>query len=113
MRDNHLRSDDFFGSDTYPTITFHSTDIKVVDEETVEITGDFTIRGTTKSITIPFEFGGAITDHEGNLRIGFEGATDISRKDFGITWNGALEAGGVMVSDKIKLELELALVKEA
>ncbi|QRV02835.1 YceI family protein [Arcanobacterium phocisimile] len=113
MRDNHLRSDDFFGSDTYPTITFRSTDIKVVDEETVEITGDFTIRGTTKSITIPFEFGGAITDHEGKLRIGFEGATDISRKDFGITWNGALEAGGVMVSDKIKLELELALVKEA
>lgn len=113
MRDGHLRSDDFFGSDTYPAITFRSTNIAVIDDETVEVTGDFTIRDTTKSITIPFEFGGAIIDHEGKLRIGFEGATDISRKEFGITWNGALEAGGVMVSDKIKLELELALVKEA
>ncbi len=112
-RDGHLRSADFFDADTYPTITFTATGFEIVDDTTVEVTGDLTIKDVTKPVTVPFEFGGAAVDPFGNQRIGFEGAVAVNRKDWGLTWNAALETGGVLVSDKVTLELEVSAVKAA
>ena len=94
-------------------ITFVATDVRQTGATTLELTGDLTIRGVTNSVTVPFEFEGAATDPFGNLRVGFEGSTVINRKDFGITWNTALETGGVLVSDKITLEFEVSAIKTA
>jgi polyisoprenoid-binding protein YceI len=113
QRDGHLRSNDFLAMDEYPQITFVSTGARQVDDSTFELTGDLTIKGVTNPITIPFSFEGAAKDPFGNLRVGFEGAVTINRKDYGITWNAALETGGVLVSDKVTLEFELSLVKTA
>ena len=113
QRDGHLRSNDFLAMDEYPRITFVSTGARQVDDSTFELTGDLTIKGVTNPITIPFSFEGAAKDPFGNLRVGFEGAVTINRKDYGITWNAALETGGVLVSDKVTLEFELSLVKNA
>ena len=113
QRDGHLRSNDFLAMDEYPQITFVSTSARQVDDSTFELTGDLTIKGVTNSITIPFSFEGAAKDPFGNLRVGFEGAVTINRKDYGITWNAALETGGVLVSEKVTLEFELSLVKNA
>jgi polyisoprenoid-binding protein YceI len=113
QRDGHLRSNDFLAMDEYPQITFASTGARQVDDSTFELTGDLTIKGVTNPITIPFSFEGAAKDPFGNLRVGFEGAVTINRKDYGITWNAALETGGVLVSDKVTLEFELSLVKNA
>jgi len=77
----------------------------------LELTGHLTIKGVTNAVTVPFQFEGAATDPFGNLRVGFEGAVTISRKDYGITWNAALETGGVLVSDKIALEFEVSAIK--
>jgi polyisoprenoid-binding protein YceI len=77
------------------------------------VTGDLTIKGVTQSVTIPFEYEGAAKDPFGNQRLGFEGSTAISRKDFGITWNATLESGGVLVSDKVVLEFEVSAIKTA
>jgi polyisoprenoid-binding protein YceI len=111
QRDGHLRSNDFLAMDEYPQITFVSTGARQVDDSTFELTGDLTIKGVTNSITIPFTFEGAAKDPFGNLRVGFEGAVTINRKDYGITWNAALETGGVLVSDKVTLEFEISAVK--
>ena len=113
QRDGHLRSNAFLAMDEYPQITFVSTGARQVDDSTFELTGDLTIKGVTNPITIPFSFEGAAKDPFGNLRVGFEGAVTINRKDYGITWNAALETGGVLVSDKVTLEFELSLVKNA
>ncbi len=113
QRDEHLRSNDFLSMDEYPQITFSSTGARQVDDSTFELTGDLTIKGVTNPIAIPFSFEGAAKDPFGNLRVGFEGAVTINRKDYGITWNAALETGGVLVSDKVTLEFELSLVKSA
>jgi polyisoprenoid-binding protein YceI len=113
QRDGHLRSNDFLAMDEYPQITFVSTGARQVDDSTFELTGDLTIKGVTNPITIPFSFEGAAKDPFGNLRVGFEGAVTINRKDYGITWNAALETGGVLVSEKVTLEFELSLVKNA
>ncbi len=113
QRDGHLRSNDFLAMDEHPQITFASTGARQVDDTTFELTGDLTIKGVTNPITIPFSFEGAAKDPFGNLRVGFEGAVTINRKDYGITWNAALETGGVLVSDKVTLEFELSLVKNA
>lgn len=114
-RDNHLRSADFFDAEKYPTITFKSTDVKTVGEDTVDITGDLTIRDVTQSLTIPFQYTGTAKDPYGNQRVGFEGGVDVNRKDFGLSWNAALETGGVMVSERIKLffEIEAIITPEA
>lgn len=112
-RDAHLRSADFFDVEQYPTITFVGTRFEITDDTTVEVTGDLTIRGVTKSVTVPFEFGGTAVDPFGNQRVGFEGSVDVNRKEWGLTWNAALEAGGVLVSDKVTLELEVSAVKAA
>ena len=112
-RDAHLRSADFLDVEEHPKITFTSTGVRLAGETTFEVTGDLTIKGMTKSITIPFEFEGAATDPFGNQRVGFEGSVTINRKDYGVTWNAALEGGGVLVSDKVTLEFEISAVKNA
>ena len=113
QRDAHLRSNDFLAMEEYPQITFVATDVRQAGPTTLEVTGDLTIRGVTNSVTIPFEFEGAATDPYGNLRVGFEGSAVINRKDYGITWNAALETGGVLVSEKVKLEFDVSAIKNA
>jgi polyisoprenoid-binding protein YceI len=110
-RDAHLRSNDFVAMQEFPLITFVSTGVTPVDETTYELSGDLTIKDVTRPITIPFTFEGAAQDPFGNRRIGFDGSVTINRKDFGITWNAALETGGVLVSDKIVLEFEVSAIK--
>ena len=112
-RDGHLRSPDFFDAETFPTMTFTSTSVERDDEGVWQITGDLTIKDVTKSVRIPFEESGSARDPFGNVRVGFEGATTISRKDWGLTWNAALETGGVLVSDKVKLDFDISAIKAA
>ena len=113
QRDEHLRGNDFLAMQEYPKITFASTSVRQAGETTFEVTGDLTIKGVTQSITIPFEFEGTAKDPFGNQRVGFEGAVTINRKDYGVTWNAALEGGGVLVSDKVTLEFEISAIKSA
>jgi len=113
QRDGHLRSNDFLAMDEHPEITFVSTGVAQIGATSLELTGDLTIKGVTNSVAIPFDFEGLATDPFGNLRAGFDGAVTISRKDYGITWNAALETGGVLVSDKIVLEFEVSAIKNA
>ena len=108
-RDGHLKSADFFDVDNNKEITFSSTKVERDGDDWV-ITGDLTIKGVTKPITIDFESNGSARDPFGNLRVGFEGSTSINRKDWGLTWNAALETGGVLVSDKIKLEFDVSAI---
>ena len=112
QRDGHLRTNDFFEVDTYPTITFASTSVER-DGDVWHVTGDLTIKATTKPVTIDFEFTGAATDPFGNARVGFEGSTTVKRSDFGVTWNAPLDTGGVLVSEKVTLEFEISAVKQA
>jgi len=111
QRDNHLRSNDFLDMENYPEITFVSTAAKQLDDSTFQLTGDLTIRGVTKPVTIDFDYQGAVKDPWGNTRIGFDGQVTINRKDWGVNWNAALEAGGVLVSEKVTLEFELSAIK--
>ncbi|MEQ0560054.1 YceI family protein [Amycolatopsis sp. NEAU-NG30] len=112
-RDAHLKGNDFLSMDEFPQITFRSTEIKQTGETSFDVTGDLTIKGITRPVTVPFEFEGSAKDPFGNDRIGFEGSTTINRKDFGVTWNAALETGGVLVSDKVTLEFEISAIKSA
>ena len=111
-RDGHLRSGDFFDAEANPEITFVSTDV-TRDGSEWTITGDLTIKGVTNPVTIPFEETGTAQDPFGNVRVGFEGAVTVNRKDWGLTWNAALETGGVLVSEKIKLEFDVSAIKNA
>jgi polyisoprenoid-binding protein YceI len=113
QRDEHLRNNDFLAVDEYPAITFASTGLEVTGDDTFELTGDLTIRGVTNTVTIPFTFEGAATDPFGNVRLGFAGSVAINRKDYGVTWNAALETGGFLVSDKVVLEFEISAIKTA
>jgi len=113
QRDDHLRSNDFLAMEEFPQITFASTGVHQTGATSLELTGDLTIKGVTNSVTVPFEFEGAAIDPFGNLRVGFEGSVTVSRKDYGITWNAALETGGVLVSDRIVLEFEVSAIKDA
>lgn len=112
QRDDHLRTNEFFDVATYPTATFVSTAVKAIDRETVEMTGDLTLKGVTKPVTITWELTGTAVDPYGNLRAGFEGRATLNRKDWGVSWNAALEAGGVLVSEKIALEFDISAVKQ-
>ena len=113
QRDEHLRGNDFLAMKEYPKITFASTGVRQAGETTFEVTGDLTIKGVTNEITIPFEFEGTAKDPFGNQRVGFEGSVTINRRDYGVTWNAALEGGGVLVSDKVTLEFEISAIKTA
>ena len=112
-RDGHLTSADFFDAESNPEITFVSTAVQKVDDDTWAITGDLTIGGVTKPVTIAFDQTGSAQDPFGNVRVGFEGSTAINRKDWGLTWNAALETGGVLVSEKIKLEFDISAIRNA
>ena len=110
-RDAHLRSNEFFDMETYPEIRFVSTNVDAVDATTFRVTGDLTIKGVTKPVTIDLEYTGAAVDPFGNQRIGLEGGVTVNRKDWGIAWNAPLETGGVLVGEKVALELEVSAVK--
>ena len=109
-RDGHLRSNDFFDMERYPEITFVSTSVRPTGDDEFDVTGDLTIKGVTRSVTVPFEVSGPAVDPFGNTRIGLEGKVVVNRKDWGVNWNAALETGGVLVSEKITLEFEIAAV---
>lgn len=111
QRDGHLRSNDFLAVEEHPEITFASTSARQVSESVFELVGDLTIKGVTRSVTVPFTYEGCVRDPYGNLRVGFEGAVTIRRKDFGISWNVALETGGVLIGDEVVLELEVSAVR--
>ena len=110
-RDNHLRSNDFFDMENHPEITFESTAVEKVDADTFKVTGDLTIKGTTKPVSFDLELSGPAVDPFGNTRIGLEGSTQVNRKDWGVSWNAALEAGGVLVGEKVVLEFEVSAIR--
>ena len=110
-RDGHLKSNDFFDMETYPQITFASTAIEQVDAVNYRVSGDLTIRGITKPVTLDLEYTGSAVDPFGNQRIGLEGKTTVNRKDWGLNWNAALDAGGVLVSEKVTLEFEVSAIR--
>ena len=112
QRDEHLRTNDFFDVPSFPTWTFTSTSVEATSDDAFVLHGDLTIKGTTQPVSIDFEHTGTATDVYGNLRAGFEGRATINRKDFGVTWNAPLEAGGVLVGDKIVLELDVSAIKQ-
>jgi len=113
QRDAHLHTGDFFDADTHPEISFVSTLVEPVDEETYLVTGDLTIKGVTKSVPVEWTLNGSAKDPYGNVRVGFEGRTTINRSDWGMNFNAALETGGVLVSEKIKLEFDVSAIKSA
>lgn len=113
QRDEHLRGTDFFDAAQFPTITFTATKYIAVDNDgSYELTGDLTLHGVTKSITLSVEFGGVIKDPWGNIKAGFTINGKINRKDFGLSWNAALETGGVMVSEDVRINCEIQLIKQ-
>ncbi|MEV8066076.1 YceI family protein [Streptomyces sp. NPDC085995] len=112
-RDGHLKSADFFKTEEFPSMTFRSTEAEALGGDDYRITGDLTVLGVTKPVTIDLEFNGAAKDPFGNERVGFEGKTEILRSEWGLTWNAALETGGVLVSDKIKLNFDISAIKNA
>lgn len=111
-RDGHLASGDFFDVEQYPTIKFVSNQVER-DGDDWNITGDLTIKDVTKPVTIPFEFVGSAQDPFGNVRVGFEGEVAVNRKDWNLSWNAALETGGVLVSEKVKLKFDVSAIKNA
>ena len=112
-RDAHLRSNDFFDMETYPTITFVSTGVTRTGDGEYRVTGDLTIKGVSRPVTVELEYTGTAVDPFGNQRIGFEGTTTVNRKDWGVNWNAALEAGGVLVSEKVTLEFDVSAIRSA
>ncbi|MEN0129421.1 MAG: YceI family protein [Brevundimonas sp.] len=111
-RDGHLKTGDFFDVEKFGQWTFVSTAVHHDGSDYV-VTGDLTIHGVTQSVELVTEFNGVATDPFGNLRAGFEATTTISRKDFGLTYNAALEAGGVLISDKVVISLDVSVIKQA
>jgi len=104
-RDEHLRSADFFDVANQPTITFKSKSVKPAGKDAYEVTGDLTMRGVTKTITLPVQFLGEGKDPWGNEKVGFDITTVLNRKDYGINWNKTLDAGGVLVADEVKVQI--------
>ncbi|WP_460802666.1 YceI family protein [Microbacterium sp. GXF6406] len=110
-RDEHLRSEDFFNVEKWPTITFVSTSIEEVDENAIAVIGDLTIRDVTRQIMIPLAITGVQEDAWGVLRAGFEGTRRLERRDYGLEWNMPLDTGGVLISERITLEFEISAIK--
>ncbi len=106
-RDEHLKSPDFFDVANNPTITFKSTSVKPTGKDAFEVTGNLTMRGVTKQVTLPVSFLGEGKDPWGNEKIGFELSTVLNRKDYGINWNKTLDAGGVLVADEVKVQISV------
>lgn len=112
QRDQHLRTNDFFNAEQWPDITFKSTKVERVGDDHAKVYGDLTIRDVTKPVVLDTELEGQILDAFGKQRAAFEITTEINRKDFGITWNSAIESGGVVVGDKVKITLNIAATQE-
>jgi polyisoprenoid-binding protein YceI len=112
-RDTHLKSADFFDVGNYPKITFIGSGLKDIGDDMYELTGDLVIKGVTKKVVLPVEFGGLMTDPWGNVKAGFSIGGKINRKEWGLNWNAALEAGGVLLSDEVKIICDVQLVKAA
>ena len=112
-RDAHLKSADFFDSEKYPKITFAGNGLKDLGDDLFELTGELTIKDVTKPVTLSVEYGGIMADPWGNVKSGFSINGKIKRKDFGLNWNAALEAGGVLVGEEVKISGDLELVKLA
>ncbi len=111
-RDNHLKSPDFFDAEKFPTITFKSTEVKEVSKGQLLVTGDFTMHGVTKRITLPIASLGGIATPFKDFRAGFEGSLKVNRQDYGVKWNKTLEAGGAMLSDDVDISLAIEAVKQ-
>jgi polyisoprenoid-binding protein YceI len=109
MRDNHLRTSDFFLVEEHPTMTFRSTGF-TVDGDDFTVTGELTLRGITQPVTLTGEFGGIVVDGYGNTKAGASAHTKINRQDFGVSWNAALEAGGMTLGDDVTISMELQVV---
>ncbi|MFH9404089.1 YceI family protein [Streptomyces sp. NPDC017638] len=112
-RDTHLKSADFFKTDEFPMMTFRSTGAQALGGEDYRVTGELSLLGVTKPLTIDLEFNGSAKDPFGNERVGFTGKAEILRSEWGLTWNAALETGGVLVSDKVKLTFDISAIKQA
>jgi len=112
-RDNHLRSADFFDSEKHPAMTFTGTEFKKIDDDEYRLTGLLTIKGVSKEVQLDVEFGGINKDPWGNLKAGFSFSGKINRKDWGLNWNAALETGGVLVSDEVKIAGEVQFLKQS
>ncbi len=112
QRDGHLKSGDFFDAENFPEITFTSSQIVKSDDDNFKVPGNLTIKGVTQPVTLDAEFGGITKDPYGNTKAGFSIQGKINRKEFGLTWNAALETGGVMVSEDVKINAEIQLVKQ-
>lgn len=113
MRDNHLKSDDFFNAERFPVMSFESTSFVSKGDNRYDLHGNLTIRDVTKPVTLDVEFGGTMLDFYGNNKAGFEASGSINRKDFGLMWNGVTEAGGIVVSDTVKLHVNVQLQQVA
>ena len=111
-RDGHVKNEDFFNVEEYPELSFTTTNVNVDEDGNGTVTGDLTIKGTTKSVDLDVEDVATAEDPFGNTRLGFEAQTKINRKDFGIDFNAPLKTGGVLVSEDIKIELEVSAIKQ-
>ena len=111
QRDGHLKSDDFFSVDKFPTIHFAGTSFKRVAGEDYELTGNLTIRDVTKPVTVRVVYGGVAQDFYGNTKAGFEVTGKINRKEFGLQWNGVTETGSVVVSDEVRINADLQFLR--
>jgi polyisoprenoid-binding protein YceI len=112
-RDAHLKSPDFFDAASFPKITFNGKGLKDLGDDMYKLTGDLVIKGVSKPITLEVEFGGLMTDPWGNVKAGFSISGKLNRKEWGLNWNAALEAGGVLVGEEVKLNLDVELAKAA
>ncbi|MET8546202.1 YceI family protein [Kitasatospora sp. NPDC004799] len=113
QRDEHLRTGDFFAVESHPEISFRSTSAQLVHGDSYRMTGDLTIKGTTRPVVLDLEYTGSATDAYGADRVGFEGKAVVDRTDFGLTYNAALETGGVLIGEKVKLSFDISAVKAA
>jgi polyisoprenoid-binding protein YceI len=112
-RDTHLRGADFFDAEKYPQITFTGKSFTRVEDDTYKLTGDLTMKGVTKEVTVDVEFGGTGRDPWGNEKAGFSVHGKLNRKDWGLNWNATLETGGVLLSDEVKISADVQFVKQA
>lgn len=113
QRDGHLKGADFFAADEFPKLQFSSTSFTKKSADTYSLKGDLTIKGITKPVELTVEYGGNMTDFYGQNKAGFEISGKINRSDFGLTWSAVTEAGGVVVSEEVKLHLAVQMVKQA
>lgn len=113
QRDTHLKSEEFFDATNFPTLSFVSSSFTKIAGSNYTLTGNLTLKGVTKEVTLDVEFGGTMTDFYGQFKAGFEISGTINRSEFGLTWTAVTEAGGVVVSDEVKLHMAVQMIKQA